>query len=71
MIWIYANMSLDQEEKLENICSRCKEKMKLKRCSCCGEELEKAYDEKNSNFNNSVFKLMDENGGGESYEPTD
>ncbi|QEK12715.1 hypothetical protein FQB35_10435 [Crassaminicella thermophila] len=59
MIWIYANLSIDQDEKIESMCSECKEEIKKKTCSRCGKTIEEEKEfEVNKNFDEEKFKTL-------------
>ncbi|WFD12455.1 hypothetical protein [Tepidibacter hydrothermalis] len=57
------NLMIDQDEKIEGMCSKCKEDIKKDTCTRCGEvmESERAF-VKNSSFDESKFKAMAEDG---------
>lgn len=53
------NLIIDQDEKIEGMCSKCKEDIEKDTCARCGEVIENQKEfVKNSSFDESKFKAM-------------
>lgn len=59
LTWIYANMSIDLDEKIDGMCEKCKKENEIKSCTRCGDKLEnKENFEISSSFNEEEFKSL-------------
>lgn len=61
-LWIFANQSLDADEKLENMCPDCRKEVAQHRCIRCGKiisgstEFEESF--VNENFDEARYEAM-------------
>lgn len=58
--WLYmiANMAIDNEEELEAMCDKCKERAKSPRCTGCGSEFVSGNERNNPNFDEERFNQL-------------
>lgn len=58
-VWLFANQLIDNEEKLEQMCDKCKEDATSKnKCIRCGTSLTNHDKFVNPNFDNSKFERL-------------
>jgi rRNA maturation endonuclease Nob1 len=56
-IWIMVHMAVDDEEKMEKTCKKCKTHMDDNRCIHCGTQLVNE-ETLNPNFNEEMFEKL-------------
>lgn len=58
-MWIYANIGIDTDEKIDGMCGECKDEIKKKVCTRCGDVMnEEDVFDINKNFDESRFKTL-------------
>lgn len=57
-VWVYANMALDNDEKLEGMCQSCRDEVTSDKrtCSHCGKTIEEEF--VNPNFDKERFEKL-------------
>jgi rRNA maturation endonuclease Nob1 len=56
-LWIMAHMAVDNDEKLEKTCSKCKSEMEQEKCIHCGNKLI-TKTESNPQFDEELFEKL-------------
>lgn len=60
-LWIFANQSLDTDEKLENMCPECRNEVTQHRCIRCGKKLSEHSEGEtyiNKNFDEAKYEAL-------------
>lgn len=60
--WLYmiAQTSIDDDEKIEGMCLKCKEESNKKRCTTCGKDVTHEILNHNPNFDENYFNKLKE-----------
>lgn len=58
LTWIYANMKIDVDERVEGMCNKCKAEIKKHRCTRCGEKIKEEVHSTNKSFDENKFKAL-------------
>ena len=60
-VWLYVNVALDNDEKLEHMCDKCKDSaLSHNRCSVCGDTIKHDAGNINPNFDKAKFEKLSE-----------